>query len=183
MPRNAWEDQNGPSYEPDGYFPKVNELLLQTNANPNIEMVKNYLYNDCPMLPYIFASQDFPCTKTASTISFQNSDKSCTSVYGDNPDDTTLQFSVASLDNLFLSPKRKLAERNQQEGCVQPSKKHTTKEDTEKENVSVISISNDGNDVNFCGTDQSESSNFCPAQWNSFLQYQELNHWAFTGNE
>ncbi|KAL9374079.1 hypothetical protein Peur_033699 [Populus x canadensis] len=71
IPRSTWEDQNVPSSAPTGFFPRVNGLQ-DTNINPNVEMIRNYFYNDCPMLPYIFSSQEFPSTERVSSINFPN---------------------------------------------------------------------------------------------------------------
>ena len=71
--RNMREDRNGPSYEPPVYVQKVDEPWSM-NVHPTLfAAVRNYLYNDCPMLPYFFASQNIPCTDTAASISFQRS--------------------------------------------------------------------------------------------------------------
>jgi hypothetical protein len=132
IPRSTWEDQNVPSSAPTGFFPGVNDLL-DTNINPNIEMIRNYFYNDCPMLTYIFSSQDFPSTERVSSINFPSTDKSST-----------------SLGNLLNSLKRKHVERDQQrENCFPRSKKLRTKADMEEEGV--LSIRNDGTDENLCG--------------------------------
>ncbi|KAJ4850706.1 hypothetical protein Tsubulata_005608, partial [Turnera subulata] len=172
--RNTWEDQNGPNYEPAaGYLPKMNNLhLLQANPNPSsFDMVKNYLYNDFPMLPYIFASsRGFPCINEASSnISFQTTDSysSSTRVYSDNGDGRHLQAPVASFDS-FLNPlKRKFAENfDEHRSCIPPSKKLTSNENMED-------FVNEGiENLNF-GTDQPEGNNFSPAvEWNSLMQHQ-----------
>jgi hypothetical protein len=104
------------------------------NINPNTEMVTNYFYDDCPMLPCIFSPQNFPSTERASSINFLSSDKSCTSFH-----------------NLLNLLKRKPAETNQQRGnCFPPGKMLRTKADIEED---VVSIRNDGTDENFSGTD------------------------------
>ncbi|KAJ6922982.1 hypothetical protein NC652_016587 [Populus alba x Populus x berolinensis] len=153
IPRNTWQDQNIPSCAsaPTGLFPKVNELQ-QMNINPDTEMVANYFYDDCPMLPRIFSPQNFPSsTERASSINFLSSDKSCTSFH-----------------NLLNPLKRKPAETNQQRGnCFPPGKMLRTKADIEED---VVSIRNDGTDENFSGADQSESGNFSTEQWNSPMQ-------------
>ncbi|EEF42964.1 transcription factor, putative [Ricinus communis] len=135
FPRSTWEDPNDPSYyEPlaAGYFPKVND--------PNTEMVKNYLYNDCPMLPYIFASQDFSCIDEASSSSFQSSDKSFASLLyeGDSVDKDIPQFSVTSFNNLLINNPLK---RNQK--CyinIPPSKKIIKRNPDEREDTAIITI-------------------------------------------
>jgi hypothetical protein len=112
--RNTREDRSDSCYEPGVHEP------WSMNMNPNLfTAVRNYLYNDCPMLPYIFASsQDIPCIDaTSSSISLQssNSGKSCPSVFEDN-----------------TMIKRKLDEGNQREIFVPPSKKVSSREYPEK---------------------------------------------------
>ncbi|KAJ8754148.1 hypothetical protein K2173_002047 [Erythroxylum novogranatense] len=147
VPINSWEHQTSLSFERSaGYIPKVNELRQTNNKNSNFDMIKK----DCPMLPYIFASQAFPCINgNVASFSFQSTDKDCT--YEENSDDKSLQFSVTpfsflerndQLDDYILPINRQLEE-------------HTVKEEV------AISISNDGTDVN---------------QWNSLMQYQELDN-------
>ncbi|KDP29100.1 hypothetical protein JCGZ_16489 [Jatropha curcas] len=79
LPRSTWEDRNNP----EGYLPEVNETKIET--------IKNYLYSDCPMLPYIFASQNLSCIEKASSICLQSSD-----YYPDTID--TDHFEVTSYD-------------------------------------------------------------------------------------
>ncbi|KAK6244734.1 hypothetical protein QUC31_011143 [Theobroma cacao] len=178
--RNRWGDRDITSHEPaNSYLPKLNEVWLSNANNPNVEMAESYLFSDCPMLPYIFASQNLPCfDTTTSSISFQNSDRSCTSAQEANSDTKKLQISFSSLESLFNPSKRKSMEGdNQATNFVPPSKKLIWDE-TEKEEV--ISLSNDCSDLNFYGTDHSEGNNFSPDQWNPIMQYQELNHLEFT---
>ncbi|XVE96728.1 hypothetical protein REPUB_Repub02eG0247800 [Reevesia pubescens] len=155
--RNSWEDRNViSSHEPDLYLPKLNEEW-PSNTNHNVKMAKTYLFNDYPMLPYIFASQELPCFDTTPSISFQSSDKSCiTSVQEANSDKKNLQTSFSSLETLFNPMKRKSMESNNQ------------------------ATSNDCSDMYFYGTDHSEGNNFSPDQWNPIMQYQELNLLDFT---
>nr|UBT01637.1 NAC transcription factor 33 [Litchi chinensis] len=158
-PRNTWDERNYPTHEATGFLPKANELW-PSNTNPNVEIAKNLLCNDCPMLPYIFASQDFPCMDTASSINFQDN--------GHQKDN--LMFSIASLDN---SMKRKFnAEKYQRENGVSvPRSKKSAAEEI------VISVSN-----NYEGTDHSDGNNSGHDQWR-VMQYQELNNLAFTESE
>lgn len=119
--RNMREDRNGPSYEPPVYVQKVDEPWSM-NVHPILfAAVRNYLYNDCPMLPYFFASQNIPCTDTAASISFQSSNggKLCPK------DDTAINQSqyLASFNSLLNPLKRKPAEGNHNEIFVFPSKK------------------------------------------------------------
>lgn len=172
--RKAWDDRNGYSYEAaPGFISKVNELKHMNNTNPNVEMVKSYLYNDCSMLPYIFASRDFTscCIDTDSNISFQGGDKSCLAAHDE--------------DSLFNPLKRiKLMEKNQQDDCVTPSKK--IKEGyVHKEEEIILSVSNESTgETNIYETDHSEGNNFSHDhhQWSRTMQYhQELNNLVFTG--
>ncbi|CAN0926864.1 NAC transcription factor 29 [Linum grandiflorum] len=139
-PRSIWEDQSATVQE----LPKQHELR-QMN-------VKSYLYKECPMLPYIFASQEFPCTKQASSINIQGSEQSSISGYAEDYDDKNFQFSsVISLDNFFNPLKRKDMQTDQQDTSFPLSKKPKTgglEEDT------IISIGDDTFDINFCGDDQ-----------------------------
>ncbi|XP_031255986.1 NAC transcription factor 29-like [Pistacia vera] len=163
-PRNNWEDIKDPVCDQEtSFLPKVNELWPMS-ANPKMEMVKSYLFNDCPMLPYIFASQDsFPSidSTTASSISFQESEN--------------IPFSVSSFDNLFNPLKRKLStERTEREDDFPQSKKMANPRDVEKEE-NIISVSNDSiTEMNINETDQSEGdNNFSQYQWNSIMQFQD----------
>lgn len=186
--RNTWEDRNDSSYEASGFVSKVNELWPM-NTNPNIEMVKSYLYNDCPMLPYIFASQDFPtCMDTdRSSISFQDSDKSCTAVYeGNSNQKENFQLSASSFESLCNPLKRKLMEgNNQRDNRVPPSKKIKEGNVQQKEENILSVISYDGTvEMNIYETDHSEGNNFSEDhQWSSIMKYQELSHLAFTGTD
>ncbi|CAN1304674.1 NAC transcription factor 25 [Linum perenne] len=142
-PKSLWEDRSAPIQELPGTFPKQND--------PNDDMVRNYLYKECPMLPYIFASQDFSCSKPASSINFQGSDKSSTSGYEEDSDDKNLQFSsVTSLDNFFNPLKRKDVEADQQDSSFLQSKK--PKSDDLEEDI-VLSMCDDTFDINFCVDD------------------------------
>ncbi|XP_059428604.1 NAC transcription factor 47-like [Corylus avellana] len=160
--RNTREDRNGPCYEPGVHEP------CYVNMNPNLfTAVRNYLYNDCPMLPYIFASHETPCIDASSSISFQSSysEKSlCPLVFEDN---TIL--------------KRKLVEGNQREIFVPPSKKVSSR-DNENEKV-LISLS-DSTGMKLCGKNQPLDNNYFDAdQWNSLVQYQEFDHLVFTESD
>ncbi|XP_022746670.1 NAC domain-containing protein 2-like [Durio zibethinus] len=178
---NSREDRNINSHETDSNLPNLNKLCRPSNANHNVEMAKSYLFNDCPMLPYTYASQDLPCFGTTSSISFQSSDKSCISVQEVNSDKKNLQISFSSLQNLFNPLKRKSMEGgNQATSFIPPSKKFI-REDREKEEV--ISVSNDCSDMNFYGTNHSDGNNFSPDEWNSIMQYQELNLLDFTESD
>lgn len=166
-PRNNWEDIYDPVSDQEASFlPKMNELW-PVSTNPRMENLKSHLYDDCPMIPYIFASQDnFPYvdSTTASCISFQESL---------NP-----PFSVSSFDSLFNPQKRKLnMQTTELEDDSPQSKKMANPRDVEKE-VIIISVSNDSTaDMNINETDQSEGDyNFSHYQWNPIMQFQDQLH-------
>ncbi|KAM3689127.1 hypothetical protein ACJW30_09G021700 [Castanea mollissima] len=108
--RNVREDRYGPSYEPPVYVQKVDEPWSM-NVHPTLfAAVRNYLYNDCSMLPYFFASQKIPCTDTTANISFQSNNGG--KLYP--KDDTAINQSqyLASFNSLVKPLKRKPAEGN-----------------------------------------------------------------------
>ncbi|KAK9920889.1 hypothetical protein M0R45_029427 [Rubus argutus] len=177
--RNIWEDQNTtPSYKLYGHFRQVDEPCSK-EANPSIEMVRSYLYKDCPMLPYIFASQKvLPSIKTTSSISFQDSTenkKSCslTPVYhhvdSNRINNNGGQFLFSSLDSLIINPLKRKPEGTDQQRCsVAPSKKICNRENPKEEVISTGSM-------NLWGIDnQFEADHFNADQWSSMIQYQEL---------
>ncbi|XVE76202.1 hypothetical protein DITRI_Ditri12bG0154300 [Diplodiscus trichospermus] len=179
--RKSWEERDETcSHEPDSYLPRLNKLR-PLNSNHNIEMSKSFLFNDCPMLPYIFASQDLPHFDTTSSISFQSSNKSCTSVQEADSSKNNLQISFSSLESMFNPLKRNSRDAGDQAISFIPPSKKLIREDKDKEKEELISVSNDcSSDMNFYGTDHSEGNNFSPDEWNSIMQYQELNHLDFT---
>ncbi|XP_062003865.1 NAC transcription factor 29-like [Rosa rugosa] len=173
--RNIWEDQNTtPSYKLSGHF---RQGVDEQEASPSIEMVRSYLYKDCPMLPYIFASQKVhPTIKTTSSISFQDTTenrKSCspTPVYQEadsNKINNDGQFLVSSLDSLINPLKRKPEGNDQRRSSVAPSKRICNRDDQKEE------ISN-GSMINPWGIDnQFGADSFNADQWSSMIQYQEL---------
>lgn len=164
--RNAREDRNGPCYEPGVQEP------LSMDMNPNlVTAVKNYLYNDCPMLPYIFASdQEIPFIDATSSISCQSSNstgKSCPFVFEDNTSNYLKELDC----NLYDTLKRKLVEGNQREIFVPPSKKVSSRDNYQ---ISPRSTT-DSTGMKFC-----DKNNLDADQWNSFIQYQEFDHLVFT---
>lgn len=69
-PRNTWDSEGNSPPQPTGFhLSKQNEVWSSNTNAVDIEMAKNFVYNDCPMLPYMFASQDY-----SSTINFQQKD-------------------------------------------------------------------------------------------------------------
>ncbi|XP_038719780.1 NAC domain-containing protein 2-like [Tripterygium wilfordii] len=166
---STWEDRNDQNSAPVAEYISKESELRPMNMNHNIKIVQN-----CPMLPYIFASQDLPYMETASSISFQNSNRT-------TPDDISnksLQFSVSSLESFFDPLKRRFVEEYQGEIFVPPSKK-IAKRDTAKEEA-VISISSGTADMSLFGIGQSEDKDFSQ-EWSSIMQYQEPSQLVFTG--
>ncbi|MBA0838257.1 hypothetical protein Goarm_010330 [Gossypium armourianum] len=165
--RNSWEDRNISSHEPADSFYVPNSIEpWPSNTKHNVEMGKTYLFNDCPMLPFIFASQDLPCFDTTSSISFQSSDKSCTSLQEANSGNNNMQISFSSLQNLFNPLKRESME----EGSFVPTSCKKLK-NTEK----------DCSEMNFYRSNHLENSDSSPHQWNPMMQYdQQLNLPDFT---
>ncbi|TXG58520.1 hypothetical protein EZV62_016349 [Acer yangbiense] len=181
-PRNTWDDHNCPTHETTGFLPKLNELWpLNTNPN-NIEIAKSFLYNDCPMLPYIFASQDlFPCIDTASSITFQDNNN------GHRKDN--LMFSISSLDR-SLKRKYNTESRNQRENDyvqvpVPPSKKITVAEEIVISSSAINNEYEGTSTTTTTTTDHSDSNNLGHDhhQWSTVMQYQELNNLAFSESD
>ncbi|KAK8685468.1 hypothetical protein V6N13_041469 [Hibiscus sabdariffa] len=88
------------------------------------------------------------------------------------------QVLYSSLESLFEPLKRKSMEGNQAASYVPlpPSKKLI------REKEDAISVMNYSSDINFYGTggDHSRGNNFSPGQWNSIMQYGQLNLLGFT---
>ncbi|KAG6642969.1 hypothetical protein CIPAW_09G177800 [Carya illinoinensis] len=192
MLRNTREDhRNGtPSYEHSTtYFQPVPEEPRSMNMNPNLfAAVRNYLYNDCLMLPYIFASHEIPSNSmhntTSSSISFPSRSINGTSCpFSFLEDDTNIvkesQYFVSSSSNNFPNPFKRIISLEAgnhdeiRDGFFPPSK-----------NVISINGSNDHSMgiMKFCGTDHLQDNNLEADRWNtSLVQYQEFdNHLVFT---
>lgn len=171
IPRNIWEDRNDPSNQPDSYSLAVDKACNMT-TNSNIEMIKSYLYNDCPLLPYIYDSQDF----SAKSFEDRNKGKSYSSVCcNNNSDQKNLQVSDSSFNSLFDPLKRKPTEGNQFKSFLPPSKKWNDRDDEDKFLLSVEST-----EINCRTTEEFKDNNFSSNQWDSITQCQELNHLSFT---
>ncbi|KAM1159254.1 hypothetical protein ACFX15_031847 [Malus domestica] len=175
--RSIWEDQNSPPSYKLGAYTKQVDGPCSNDTNPSIEMVRNYLYKDCPMLPYIFASPELPYAKTASSISFQGTGntKSCsTSLHENNSNETNELLLVYSIDDLINPLKRKPTEGNGYKSFVTPSKRICSRDYKEEEVNS--STSRDCRAMNLWGVDQSGSAdnNLNADQGSSMIQYQEL---------
>ena len=164
IPRNIWEDRNDPSNKPDSYSLTADKACNMT-TNSTIEMIKSNLFNDCPLLPYIFASQDF------SAISYEgrSNGKSYSSVSCENnSDQKNLQVSVSSVNSLFNPQKRNPIEGKQYESFLPPSKKlNNNRNDKDK-----FLLSAEITELNCCTTEESEDNNtFAADQCNSITQY------------
>ncbi|KAJ7972419.1 NAC domain protein [Quillaja saponaria] len=173
-PKITLGEKNESVYEPASCFQQLNEPL-STTTNTNLDMVKNYLQNECPMLPYIFASQNLPSSfDMASSISFQCSDsgKSCTSIYKDNNVMESQYFLPSASDQSLFSTKRKPLEGNQDDDIYVPSHKKQSYRNNE--------IGTDSEGTNHC-----KGYNFSALdQWSSVLQnHQFHDDLAFTGCE
>ncbi|XP_057476902.1 NAC domain-containing protein 83-like [Actinidia eriantha] len=167
LPRNCGEDRYGSNNEPFGYSPKVDKLC-STNTNHNLEMIRDFLYRDCPVLPLIFVSQELPSLDTVSRISSEAS-KISTSLCEAYSDRDYSQYLVPPLDSLINGQNRKSREENQYKSLIQTKKKLTERDDQR---------SDDTTEFDFCSTDQSEDNNVEVSQWSPIIQYQELNHLA-----
>ncbi|KAE8702093.1 ONAC010 protein [Hibiscus syriacus] len=154
--------RNVTSEEPDSFYvPNPNEKWPS-----HVEMAKTYLFNDFPMIPYMFASQDLPnCFGAASRISFQSSDRSCTSVQEANSDNKNLQISFSSPKNIFNPLKRESMEGTQTTSLVPTVNKKL------RENENIYR------------SNHLENNSFSPDQWSSIMQDQELNLLDFTETE
>ncbi|PPR90466.1 hypothetical protein GOBAR_AA30224 [Gossypium barbadense] len=119
--RNSWEERISMSPEPDSYLPKLNELW-PSNANPKVDKAKSYLLNDCPMLPYTFASEDLPCFDITSTPSIccQGIGISCTSDQGPNSNKKNLQISFSSHHKLCTTKQEAHRGEYRERGHDQP---------------------------------------------------------------
>ena len=164
IPRNIWEDRNDPSNEPDSYSLTADKACNMT-TNSTIEMIKSNLFNDCPLLPYIFASQDF------SAISYEgrNNGKSYSVSCENNSDQKNLQVSVSSVNSLFNPLKRNPIEGKQYESFLPPSKKlNNNRNDKDKFLLSAEII-----ELNCCTTEESEdnTTTFAADQCDSISQY------------
>ncbi|GMJ03012.1 hypothetical protein HRI_003970400 [Hibiscus trionum] len=159
--RTSWEESSITSQEPDSCYVPNSKSQWPSNA----EITKSYIFNDCPMLPYIFAT---------SSISFHSSDKSSTSVQEANSNNKNLQISFSSPQDIFNPLKRDPM------GGTQTSNKKL-RENMEKEEV--ISVNNGCSEMNFYRSIHLENDSFSPDQWSSIMEYQELNPLDFTETE
>ncbi|XAR51001.1 hypothetical protein NMG60_11005493 [Bertholletia excelsa] len=169
LARNGVEDQHGSSNEQFAYSQNV-EKLCPTSMHPNLEIVTDFLYRDCLVLPLIIGSQDLPSLDTVSSISLE-AGRTSNSVGQDYSDTNHSQYSVPPFDGSITGRKRKPME-GQQNGVFIPPKKVATEGDD--------IWNNERTELNFHGTEQSKENNFDLDHWNSITQYEEFNHLTST---
>ncbi|CAL5351010.1 unnamed protein product [Camellia sinensis] len=117
--RNSLEDQFGSRNEP------LCEEPCPTSTNAKLEMVREFLYRDCLVLPLIIGSS----IDTVSCISFEAS-KNSTTVCEGYSDTNYSQYSVPPFDSSINGQKRKQpTEGTQYENLIQPKKKETDRDD------------------------------------------------------
>ncbi|KAL7195492.1 hypothetical protein ACSBR1_035672 [Camellia fascicularis] len=162
--RNSLEDQFGYRNEP------LCEEPCSTSTNAKLEMVREFVYRDCLVLPLIIGSS----MDTVSRLSFEAS-KTSTSVCEGYSDTNYSQYSVPPFNSSINGHKRKQpTEGTQYENFIQPKKKVTDRDDQWSDNRT---------ELNLCITNQSEGNNFNTNQWNSIIQYQEFHHLDFAEGE
>ncbi|KAK6943782.1 NAC domain, partial [Dillenia turbinata] len=172
LPRNNWEDQDSGTDKVASCILKGHETCF-TTTDPKFEMLKKYLYNDCPMLPYIFASQDLSFQGRHSTISIHGSNNRNALVsVGENDSEMenskSPDFPFESLTNPL---KRKYPENSQYKSIVSNVERQEN-HDTEKKEL--ILSGNNTMEMNFCRETHDASNSFNIYQWNEIIQYQEL---------
>ncbi|KAL7170091.1 hypothetical protein ACSBR2_035023 [Camellia fascicularis] len=117
--RNSLEDQFGSRNEP------LCEEPCSTSTNAKLEMVREFLYRDCLVLPLIIGSS----IDTVSSISFEAS-KNSTTVCEGYSNTNYSQYSVPPFDSSINGQKRKQpTEGTQYENLIQPKKKVTDRDD------------------------------------------------------
>ncbi|XP_059649909.1 NAC domain-containing protein 2-like [Cornus florida] len=161
--KKNWEDQNSSNSEQDYHVPKV-EKPCSMDANASLDMIREYLYKECPMLPYIFTSPELPSMDTVSNKSFEG---------------TKAYSSVPLFNGLFNARKRDPIEEIRYKSFIQSKKKKLNNRDDQEEEV-LLSVSDESTEMNFCSTESYECNNFNANQWSSTIQYQELHHLAFS---
>ncbi|OIV92157.1 hypothetical protein TanjilG_18729 [Lupinus angustifolius] len=110
--KSTWEDSNELGYEQTCHFQQMND-----NYSPE-PVLKNFVHNEYPMLPYILASNTILPNSIgmASSTSFHCNDdiKAYGSVHEDNLNLIGAQFLASASESFFISPfKRKAIEENQ----------------------------------------------------------------------
>lgn len=167
IPKNTWEDRNSPSSQTVVTGDSTNNVNEKwpLDKNSKTQLANNSLLPDCPLLPYIFASEDLPCMETiATSISFQNSGCGNHNNFGTN----NPRLSVSCFHSLFNPLKRKNTE--EQNLAPAPCRK------LRKEEMKDIPIGHDGfQDISISrALNQFEGNNFCLDPSNSIIQYQEF---------
>ena len=164
--RSPWEDSNEPSNE------RSTSDFQQVNGNSNLELVKNCIYNEFPMLPYILASKstmpNYISTASSSGSGCNDGIKADVSVHEDKLNLLGAQFVASSAKSLLNPMKRKFVEENQLDlYAPQNNKLREIEVDNEKQILE---------------TDVSKGYNYNYFdQWTSMIQPQELNSLAFSG--
>ncbi|PWA68037.1 No apical meristem (NAM) protein [Artemisia annua] len=152
--RNLCEDRYGQS---------VPEPENSIGTNTKLEILKENLFKDCPMLPFIFDSHlDFFSTDTmSSTVSFEGSKNSFDS--SDNKENFQKSFDGP------ISHDRKRKELNQELPFIDSNKKHRLAE-TQHENTGSLLA-----DSNAMSSDGGDLSDMCTYM----MAYKDLNHLTF----
>ncbi|KAL7594318.1 hypothetical protein Lser_V15G28467 [Lactuca serriola] len=121
-PRNSCEDHGQRVLEPE------KSMIFSTDKNPNLEILKESLFKDCPMLPFMFGSHlDFPSIDTMCSISEKSDNFEASSVNYDR-------------------------NHREEEGVIESNKKLRTL--MEGQNGDVWSSGIDTNDMSFYGGEE-----------------------------
>nr|KAJ0201733.1 hypothetical protein LSAT_V11C600310420 [Lactuca sativa] len=121
-PRNFCEDYGQRVLEPE------KSMIFSTDKNPNLEILKESLFKDCPMLPFMFGSHlDFPSIDTMCSISEKSDNFEASSVNYDR-------------------------NHREEEGVIESNKKLRTL--MEGQNGDVWSSGIDTNDMSFYGGEE-----------------------------
>jgi len=111
--------------EQPSYSPKIQEEVQLTSTDYNADMIMDYPFKDCQLLPLILAGA-LPPIEAISSVCFGGSNKGnhFTSVYGDCSNNVKSPTTFSSLESYF----RKFSEENEYEYF--PSTGSTTYQDT-----------------------------------------------------
>ncbi|XP_071709753.1 NAC transcription factor 32-like [Rutidosis leptorrhynchoides] len=140
----------------------VKSMICSRDANPNLEIYKETLFKDCPMLPFIFESHmDISSIDTmSSTISHEGSKSSFDS------HENRGKFNESHEGSGNYDRKWK---ETTQEAFIEPNKKHKTMEGRNEE---IKSLGIDTNEMTLYGGDQ-------PDMWTYMAPYEDLDHLTF----
>nr|XP_043623642.1 NAC transcription factor 29-like [Erigeron canadensis] len=155
-PRNFCEDEYGQSKQPEKL------MIGSTDMKPKLEILKETLFKDCPMLPFIFNSHmDFASINTmSSTISLEGSKISF------NSPENRGNFQEAIEGSTKYEKKRK---ETNQEAFINPPKKLRSMKGVDEE---ITSLGMYTNEASLYGGDQSD-------MWTRMSAYQDLSHLTF----